>query len=337
MGFAIIAALLASGSCVQESVEPDPVSGPSELGVALTLSASPDMLPMNGTAQSAIGVWARDHLGAPIANLSLSLRTVADDEFQDLGRLSARQVVTGSDGRAQATYTAPAQVTVGGSSADVGQTVAIWVTPIGQDFANAVSRSLTIRLVPPGGVVPSFGATAGFAFAPAAPAVFESVLFTTTCPDPTSVDCVRDPAGVVTSYSWAFGDGATGSGPSVGHVFNAPGTYLVTLTISDNLARSAEVTRAVVVAPGTPPTAVIALSPTDPSVGDTVFFNAGGSTAAPPRTIVFYDWDFGDGSSGSGATRTHKYTKAGTYTVLLTVTDDRSQVGSATETVTVSP
>ena len=330
-------ALLAAGSCVQERVEPGPFSGPSELGVSLTLSASPDRLPLDGAARSDIGIQARDHRGEAIADLALSLQIVANGEFQDFGRLSTRQVVTRADGRASAIYTAPVQATVAGSSSDSGQTVEIWVTPVGQDFGNAVSRSLTIRLVPPGNVVPSFGATAGFAFTPATPTAFDSVLFATTCPDATSGECVRDPDGIVTNYSWSLGDGTLGSGPSVGHVYNAPGTYLVTLTIRDGLGRSADVTRAVVVMPSTPPTAVIALSPTDPGIGDTVFFNASGSTAAPPRTIASYAWDYGDGSSGSGATRTHAYGSAGTYTVLLTVTDDRGQAGTATETVTVGP
>lgn len=329
--------LLASGSCIQQEVERGPLSGPSELSVSLTLSASPDRLPLNGVAQSTIGIQARDYRGESIASLALALQIVANGEFQDFGRLSARQVVTASDGRATATYTAPALVTGSGPAPDPGQTVTIWVTPVGQDFGNAVSRSLTIRLVPPNDVVASFGATPGFVFTPATPTAFDSVLFTTSCPDATSGDCVRDPAGIVTGYSWSFGDGATGSGSSVGHVYHGPGTYLVTLTIRDNLGRSADITRAVVVTAATPPTAVIALSPTDPDVGDTVFFNANGSTATPPRTIVSYTWDFGDGSSGNGATRTHTYTSAGTFTVLLTVTDDRSQVGTATETVTVGP
>jgi VCBS repeat-containing protein len=39
-------------------------------------------------------------------------------------------------------------------------------------------------------------------------------------------------------------------------------------------------------------------------------------------TIVAYDWDFGDGSTGAGVNPTHTYAAAGLYTVTLTVTDD---------------
>ncbi|MCX6100373.1 MAG: PKD domain-containing protein, partial [Candidatus Bipolaricaulota bacterium] len=34
-----------------------------------------------------------------------------------------------------------------------------------------------------------------------------------------------DPDGMVSSYRWSFGDGASGSGILVTHVYAAPGTY----------------------------------------------------------------------------------------------------------------
>jgi PKD repeat protein len=36
------------------------------------------------------------------------------------------------------------------------------------------------------------------------------------------------------SFSWKFGDGATGSGATTSHTYHAPGNYLVTLTITDH-------------------------------------------------------------------------------------------------------
>ena len=39
-------------------------------------------------------------------------------------------------------------------------------------------------------------------------------------------------------------------------------------------------------------------------------------------TITEYAWDFGDGTTGTGATASRPYTAPGTYTVTLTVTDD---------------
>jgi PKD repeat protein len=43
-----------------------------------------------------------------------------------------------------------------------------------------------------------------------------------------------DPDGLITTYSWNFGDGSTGTGPTVSHVYAAAGTYNVVLTVADN-------------------------------------------------------------------------------------------------------
>ena len=65
-----------------------------------------------------------------------------------------------------------------------------------------------------------------------------------------------------------------------------------------------------------------------------VTFDASGSSD-PDGTIVSYDWNFGDGATGSGINSAHTYGAAGTYNVTLTVTDDRGGSATATSQVTV--
>jgi PKD repeat protein len=73
-------------------------------------------------------------------------------------------------------------------------------------------------------------------------------------------------------------------------------------------------------------------SPNNPGINQDVFFNASSSSVSNGT----FGWDFGDGQTGSGVTVTHQYARAGTYTVVLTVTSDAGQTSTASRTVTVS-
>jgi PKD repeat protein len=72
------------------------------------------------------------------------------------------------------------------------------------------------------------------------------------------------------------------------------------------------------------------------TVGLPVVFDGSGSSDVD-GTIVSYEWDFGDGGTGSGVSPTHMYGSAGTFTVTLTVTDDGGLTDSDTSTATIAP
>jgi hypothetical protein len=79
------------------------------------------------------------------------------------------------------------------------------------------------------------------------------------------------------------------------------------------------------------------LCPTSGNTGDDLQFDGSQSTD-PDGTITNYEFDFGDGSikiSGTANKVSHKFEKADTFTVKLTVTDDGSLSSSATCNITI--
>ena len=83
------------------------------------------------------------------------------------------------------------------------------------------------------------------------------------------------------------------------------------------------------------PSARFITNPTSGALPLLVSFDASTSSDAN-GVITRYDWDFGDGATGSGVTTTHTYTAAGTYTVVLTVTDNDGATDTETEVITVT-
>ena len=67
-------------------------------------------------------------------------------------------------------------------------------------------------------------------------------------------------------------------------------------------------------------------------VGDSIVFDASNST--DNIGIMSYEWDFGDGTTGTGMQVTKSYSNPGTYTVTLTVKDAAGNTAIATLTVT---
>jgi PKD repeat protein len=312
--YAAALALVISTACgLDKTSVPDGFTGPSEFGISLTMTASPELLARDGASQSTVAITARDSAGNTIANRGIRI-------FASTGRLSANEVTTGSNGVATVQYTAP------GINDDV--TVAtISAAPTGNDIANFVPRRLDIALLGPS--IP----VAAFTWTPQSPAQFALTTF-----DGSGTTVGGRPCGSACTYEWNFGGEATATGIFETHRFQEQGTYRVTLTVTTSDGASASASNNVTVAAGVAPSGRIRFSPASPCVGQTVFFNASESSAANGAEVEEYEWDFGNGTFGASSpnsTTSVTYSAAGSYTVLLTVTDSNGLRTTATTTVTV--
>src|SRR5690349_11661907 len=112
----LVAAVTAAG-CTNKTEAPPP-TGPSELGLSVILTASPDVLDLDGLSQSQITITTRGPDGSPVRDVPFTMEMIAGGQLQDVGRLSTKQPTTGGDGRAVVTYTAPAAPTSGNSDTE---------------------------------------------------------------------------------------------------------------------------------------------------------------------------------------------------------------------------
>ncbi len=144
-----------------------------------------------------------------------------------------------------------------------------------------------------------------------------------------------DPDGVIREYLWSFGDGNSAAGREVSHVYQRAGVFVVSLTVVDDRGAAATTSNSVTIGENQPPVPAFNFSPSDPRVRQGVFFDAS-TSSDPDGEIVDYRWSLGNGIIRSGVTLAYAYPGAGTYNVVLTVTDDNGLSASTAQTVTVA-
>ncbi len=59
-----------------------------------------------------------------------------------------------------------------------------------------------------------------------------------------------DPDGTIATWTWSFGDGASGNGPVITHVYSVAGFYVANLTVTDNGGASSTTSATISVTPG---------------------------------------------------------------------------------------
>jgi PKD repeat protein len=135
---------------------------------------------------------------------------------------------------------------------------------------------------------------------------------------------------VVSGYSWNFGDGTSGTGLTPAHTYQAPGAYQVSLVVNTNQGCTDTLVQTVQVNALPVITAATAPNVCEPFIAQ---FQAQASVSG--ASIATYQWNFGNGFSGTGQQVSHLYPNPGPYTWMLTVTSDEGCSETQTGTIQV--
>ncbi|MBS3914744.1 MAG: PKD domain-containing protein [Bacteroidetes bacterium] len=116
------------------------------------------------------------------------------------------------------------------------------------------------------------------------------------------------------AYSWSFGDGKTGSGSVVDHMYNNLGAFTVTLNVTDGNGCVLKITKPAIIQIKEP-TVDFAASLAVICAGQKVSFH---NQSFPTDGSGRFHWDFGNGDTASAISPEVTYSKAGVYSVSLT-------------------
>jgi large repetitive protein len=159
-----------------------------------------------------------------------------------------------------------------------------------------------------------------------------TVAFTTSCPTYTTCQMnsagTVDPDGDAIRYAWSFGDGGTATTANPSRTYAAPGTYTISLTVTDVWGRFTTVTHDVTM---TEPAGNLGPNATFTATCTVLVcaMNSTGTVDPEGHTIKSYSWNWGDGTAlSTGASPSHTYALPGTYTITLTVTDSWNRSGA---------
>jgi len=139
----------------------------------------------------------------------------------------------------------------------------------------------------------------------------------------------------IADWFWNFGDGVTSTSRNTIHPFTSPGTYLVSLTITDTAGCTNTITHPVIINPL--PVAHFDISDHNCSGQSVEFTNLATTTFG---YIVRWNWNFGDGSDTTinfpaNPSVLHSYATGGNYTATLSVTASDSCTAFETQTLTI--
>jgi PKD repeat protein len=134
----------------------------------------------------------------------------------------------------------------------------------------------------------------------------------------------------IVSWHWDFGDGDTSTEQNPTHTYSSAAYYDVTLTVTGASSAADYETKQVWAGTNQNPTADFTYTTND------LFVDFTDTSYDPDGTIESWSWDFGDGNTSTQQHPDHTYAADGTYTVILTVTDNGGLTDDTSKPVTVS-
>ena len=136
-------------------------------------------------------------------------------------------------------------------------------------------------------------------------------------------DTSTDDDSDVIGWSWRFGDGSTSTEREPTHRYDEPGSYTVTLTVTDDGGASDDGSEQVMAAADPPPPGSNAPPQADFEIDcDNLRCTFTDRSDDPDGEIARWQWSFGDGASSSQRNPSHTYAAPGQHEVRLVVTDD---------------
>jgi hypothetical protein len=242
-----LAVMLVLAACGLDEVTIPDFDGPSETGISLQLTATPDLLPADGRSTAIVTARLRSPEGAGVAGRQVFF-TITDSEgrFADIGDFPTSNgpgtgvsVGTDGSGNASVTYRSPAR-----TDATANQKVLIAARLVGSDAAGVTYRTVTIelrstepRLFPqdPDNVAPECSFAIETPSGVGAQVLVQSTSF--------------DPDGTIVRYYWDFGNGRTAVTPDANAVYTSPGSFTILHRVTDDDGAMDECARGVIILP----------------------------------------------------------------------------------------
>ena len=146
----------------------------------------------------------------------------------------------------------------------------------------------------------------------------------TSGPAPLAVAFTSTSTGSINSYNWTFGDGTSSTLQNPSHSYATAGTYTVSLKVTGSGGSNTASKSGYIVVSVPDTSSVTANFTANVTSGPAPLSPTFTSTST--GTISSYYWQFGDGTVGSAKSVNHTYSKAGSYSVSLTVTGAKGNV-----------